>query len=1207
MKTHNTISFLLTGLLATLAAVGPGCVSQRPARNGVFNENQYLRKDFLVSPLGAKDPGWFMKATITETSQPNPLGGAFIVPGAESNGLGHGMPLVRFKITNDKLQLINMKEMFAEQKIKDKDGVERVDTSVQRTPEVVNAWPISNVDLKYRINLDGEKSNFYEENQELDWQVRQWVKLNLNKNDMSDVVPMGSFTHEFMDLCTDQGNSSTTLVPNSFIVDENAGYMEWVINVTVPLRVTDDACRAFFAGSGYGDQMINFDLMDRQSVSFNMMYSFVRASPLPAPADPSNPAATPVNEEAYEPLLVDEKDPIQHKYGPLSIIAAARDLDSQLVGARQYVARFNPKKKNLTWYFAKDFPEDFKTFFTEPGGIVEGTNKVFEKAGATMRLEVKDWNADGIERHYGDVRYNFIRWVTGHETGSPYLGVMQGQADPRTGEFISVSINIADFPAKDFVAHRIDAFLQTLGVSGQDDKGNTGIDSPGAWIDESEPCRYEGQSKFAQWQKALLPPANEEEAKKLPKNEFHVKSSLFRKMQEYLNRPKGSTVDGVAVTDLGPRDFIAQWDKAGKDKDFMDAYFKTIPYLIFADPDSNPYVIREGGSGVYSPDLKPVWDMSRKEAEFLRLSAAIDRGETPYSEIDGPHGLENLLSFVNKYRDLMINHRKFEQSLWKLHDGKFEAADVVSLDQTTARNARRCIKDKDGNLRWQTKDEWLDDIIRVYWKLVIWHEFGHALGLSHNFMGSVDSHNFPKVKDADGNEQIQYYSSSVMEYNVTADRALYGAGWGPYDQGAIAWIYSNKGASKPATAATTSLSGQAANNDPWNDPLGFRDDGSEIQFLFCDERHVTYTPLCRRHDHGVTPSEITANDISNYEWGYQFRNFRKHRKFWNNGSYVNGPVNLIMDLRRFMSLWGYDWDSASLVNTFRRIGVPDPTKGGNAAIYYSQLASKFNREASSANQITAAFHKAVIQQSSGERPFRTIYDKYYGDTTQQGIILDKLYAMIGWVGLWPTDNYDQNQAGGYISSYSMLGDSQFASIAQDAVLSMVGGQYDAYRYFVPFAVSLYAQDTHSTSFGGRVEMRDWVGGFVFDDVRHFLEFFRDMAITNHTKGCGEPHVSDDISTCGYDPRDPEDADTPYEWRKHNEFMGPDKRVWIWSYVQDRNQYVAVRKDRHVASYLIMRNYNDSVVYQLDDGTYPGNAYSRLLPVKYFLDSFRMFN
>ena len=67
--------------------------------------------------------------------------------------------------------------------------------------------------------------------------------------------------------------------------------------------------------------------------------------------------------------------------------------------------------------------------------------------------------------------------------------------------------------------------------------------------------------------------------------------------------------------------------------------------------------------------------------------------------------------------------------------------------------------------------------------------------------------------------------------------------------------------------------------------------------------------------------------------------------------------------------------------------------------------------------MTAAFHNAVIQQSNGERPVATIYDKYYGDVTQQGIILDKYFSMLDWTGLWPTTNYDLNQAGVYRASY----------------------------------------------------------------------------------------------------------------------------------------------------------------------------------------------
>ena len=105
--------------------------------------------------------------------------------------------------------------------------------------------------------------------------------------------------------------------------------------------------------------------------------------------------------------------------------------------------------------------------------------------------------------------------------------------------------------------------------------------------------------------------------------------------------------------------------------------------------------------------------------------------------------------------------------------------------------------------------------------------------------------------------------------------------------------------------------------------------------------------------------------------------------------------------------------------------------GAAGEVRLDEVVAAPNAELSQANQLVAAFHKAVIQQGSGERPYATVYDKFYGDVTQEGIILDKLFAMQGWVGMWPTDNYDQNQAGAYISSWADFSyPSQYDSVAE---------------------------------------------------------------------------------------------------------------------------------------------------------------------------------
>lgn len=99
------IKFAKVGLagLALTCAFATACVADRPSRNGVFDENQYLRKDFLItSGNGGVDEGWFVHSMVVDTSTPNPLGsgaGAGLYVGAQ----GESTNFVRFFITQDQM------------------------------------------------------------------------------------------------------------------------------------------------------------------------------------------------------------------------------------------------------------------------------------------------------------------------------------------------------------------------------------------------------------------------------------------------------------------------------------------------------------------------------------------------------------------------------------------------------------------------------------------------------------------------------------------------------------------------------------------------------------------------------------------------------------------------------------------------------------------------------------------------------------------------------------------------------------------------------------------------------------------------------------------------------------------------------------------------------------------------------------------------
>ncbi len=1212
----NRISRLLL-VAGALQALAAGCVQTRPARNAVFNEHQYLRKDFLVgSPTSATpDPGWWLKGTIVSVSTPNPLGSANY---SLSPGIDSGAVPVRFVITEDKLQMVSTREMAATDS-----------QSNQVSPAVVNAWPATNVDLMYYINLDGEITNQYVTNQEADWQQREWVQVDFDKNDMSDIAPLGEATWNMLSHCVDGSNVTTTLVPGSFVVDEANKYVQWTVSVTLPL-IWDDATCVFSYGT-LGQQAA---ALGKQSVTINLMYSLMRQTPL--------------DQVTYKPLVVAEKDGIHHKYGFFPNITENLDPTSGMVASDEQVERFDPNKP-IVWYFAQGFDPAYKHFFTDPGtGIVDRTNAVLQASGAQARVAVKEFDdPDGLApgqapRQYGDIRYNFLVWMNDQFSQETFAGVTEFDVDYRTGEMLSANIAYNKFAFQDYYTQRVNSFLQGVGAADS-------VNSPSEWPTTptiSDPTLATNCSKKQTAGSCPITVQNSDgststlycaSGSTVPIQSVvaaavhNGTSTVFGKMQQYLGYPTSS------YGNLGPTDFIA-WPSKTNDTDFFNAFYTLLPYEVYADPETNPYVIPEGGNGYYGPPAS-AWADLQKEYQFQQAAANLNAGKGqgwPYQGASGLPSLAEMAAGADNFRALSQAHEDYKYNQIWAHGQlgmRLDGIDSLAFENVADQAARVCGAHASG--AWQTKEEWQNDIDQAYWGQVEFHEFGHSLGLTHNFMASIDAPHYPAYPiggtpqaTCDANPLASgcvpvIHASSIMEYNASIDRLSFAQpDWAPYDKAAIAWIYSNttpNGA--PCTGEGCGVSGQVDAKTPWNDPLGFDSSGNEKRFLFCNEAHMRYTPFCRQGDLGRTPSEIIANDLDSYEWEYQWRNLRSYHKFWDDSQYANAPAGLFYDLTRFVSVWAYDWSNSEITTTLRRIGLKNPCNGANPPAascpnggqsdvdYFTQLTNKFNAEVSSANQIAASYHMAMIEQAESERPAATTYDPYYGDVEQQGIILDKYFAMQNFAGMYPVLNFDPTQsAGAYIAWYEGLGDSAFNDLAQWGVTTMLGGVPNVFPYFQPASVAIFAQDTHDPAFPNQA-IRNWIGGWGFVREQDFLSFFQNLAVEHQYSGPGCQDSSGNATacnctttaTCSYDPRNIPDP------QQLNQVVGPDGRRYIWSYIQDRNSWVVAEQDTHIVTNTIMLNYNSDVVAGQDDGNFPGSAYADQLPIKYTLDSFTQFN
>lgn len=150
-------------------------------------------------------------------------------------------------------------------------------------------------------------------------------------------------------------------------------------------------------------------------------------------------------------------------------------------------------------------------------------------------------------------------------------------------------------------------------------------------------------------------------------------------------------------------------------------------------------------------------------------------------------------------------------------------------------------------------------------KSTLSHEIGHSLGLTHNFIASIDKANFKFPSEAEYTRP----ASSVMDYLNDEDDHFHN-GPGPYDAFAIRAGYTGliEGQQPGQFVSTQQILDSV--NGRWMMLTPNHVSRLPIRkYLYCTDKDAGWEPTCARHDRGTEPAEVVQNIILDLERLYR--------------------------------------------------------------------------------------------------------------------------------------------------------------------------------------------------------------------------------------------------------------------------------------------------------------------------------------------------
>lgn len=313
-----------------------------------------------------------------------------------------------------------------------------------------------------------------------------------------------------------------------------------------------------------------------------------------------------------------------------------------------------------------------------------------------------------------------------------------------------------------------------------------------------------------------------------------------------------------------------------------------------------------GSEGVDDAAMARVSENAERSAEIVpyRIASDFSVRDLLQNERDMVRNIfDDIESEEFDVEKLHSHSTKFDKEIERMAEETFYHASQVNFDEATVQALKQKLKKEKKLVKWDDLSEqeragYIKELLPFIWVPTLVHEFGHNLGLRHNFAGSTDEANFYSARERqalDIHRDISY--SSIMDYAHKQTNEL--PIMGKYDVAALKFAYARE--VETTQGQFVKVDTTLENTLEGNRELALK------RYKYCSDEHVGANPLCNRFDEGKNFEEVAKHYGESFKRLYEKRNFRKRRFSFEGRSgdfaYMISSLNQFMGLRNFFEIY----------------------------------------------------------------------------------------------------------------------------------------------------------------------------------------------------------------------------------------------------------------------------------------------------------------